>query len=135
MSARGIQITVRALNLTLRFLLELCAFGALGYGGWRIGGPVWLSILGTVVLGVGSVTIWGLWVAPKASYPLPDPLRLIPEWVVFGGAAMALVAIGHPILGVILAVLAALNRFALWRLDVGTGGESTGEQAKDESGE
>jgi hypothetical protein len=113
----------------------LCAFGALGYGGWQLGGPIWLSILGTVVLGVGGVTIWGLWVAPRASYPLPDPQRLIPEWVVFGGATVALAVTGHLIPAIVFAVLAALNRVALWRLHTGTGGESTGERAKDESGE
>jgi Protein of unknown function (DUF2568) len=115
---------VKAFNLTLRFLLELCAIGALGYAGWRVGGPVWRTTAAAVVLGVGGAAIWGIWVAPRASYPLRDPLRLIPEWVVFGGATVALAVTGHPILATALAVLAALNRIALWRLGVGTGGET-----------
>jgi hypothetical protein len=114
---------VKAFNLTLRFLLELCAIGALGYAGWRVGGPIWRTTAATVLLGVGGAAIWGIWVAPRASYPLRDPLRLIPEWVVFGGATVALAVTGHPILATALAVLAAANRVALWRLGVGTGGE------------
>ena len=123
---------MKAFNLTLRFVLELCAIGALGYAGWRVGGPIWRSTLATVVLGVGGAAIWGIWVAPRASYPLRDPLRLIPEWVVFGGATVALAVTGHPILAAALAVLAALNRIALWRLGVGTGGEAL-HPTKDET--
>jgi hypothetical protein len=123
---------VKAFNLTLRFVLELCAIGALGYAGWRVGGPIWQTTAATVVLGVGGAAIWGIWVAPRASYPLRDPLRLIPEWVVFGGATVALAVTGHPILATALAVLAALNRIALWRLGVGTGGETL-HPTKDET--
>jgi hypothetical protein len=56
-------------------------------------------------------------------HPLPDPWRLIPEWVVFGGATLALVVTGRPLLGALFALLAAGNRVLLWRLGVGTGGE------------
>ena len=34
-----------AMNLTLRFVLELCALAALAYGGWHVPGPVWLRIV------------------------------------------------------------------------------------------
>jgi hypothetical protein len=114
---------VRALNLTLRFLLEVCALAALGYGGWQVGGPFWVRGAAAVLLVLIGALIWARWVAPKASHPLPDPQRLIPEWVVFGGATVALAVTGHPILAAVLAVLAALNRAALWRLGTGTGGQ------------
>jgi Protein of unknown function (DUF2568) len=114
---------MRGLNLGLRFLLEVCALVALGYGGWHAGGPVWLRLGLAVVLPLTAAIIWGRWVAPKASRPLPDPRRLVPEWVVFGGATVALAATGHPLLAALLAVLAAANRVMLWRLRTGTGGE------------
>jgi hypothetical protein len=123
---------VRALNLTLRFLLELCAFAGLAYGGWQAGGPVWVRLLLAVALPVVAAIIWGRWVAPRASHPIPDPRRLIPEWVVFGGATVALAVTGHVILGAALAVLAALNRVALWRLGTGTGGEARQPSTEDE---
>jgi hypothetical protein len=115
---------MRGLNLGLRFVLELCAFAALAYGGWQVGGPVWLRILVAAALPLIAAVVWGRWVAPKASHPIPDPQRLIPEWVVFGGAAVALAVTGHLILAALLAVLAGANRLALWQLHTGTGGEA-----------
>jgi hypothetical protein len=116
---------MRVFNLGLRFGLELCALAALAYGGWHAPGPTWLRIVLAVALPLLAAVGWGRWVAPKASHPLPDPQRLVPEWVVFGGAAVALALTGHPILAVALAALAALNRVALWRSGTGTDGTAT----------
>jgi hypothetical protein len=113
---------MRVVNLALRFGLELSAFAALAYGGWHAAGPTWLRILLAVTLPVLAVVVWARWVAPKASHPIPDPRRLVPEWVVFGGATVALALTGHPIPAATLAVLAALNRVALWRSGTGTDG-------------
>jgi len=113
---------MRAFQLTLRFLLEICALAALAYAGWHVAGPVWLRILVAVALPVIAAVVWGRWVAPKASHPIPDPQRLVPEWLVFGGATVGLVLTGHPMLGAVLAILAALNRWALHRLGTTTGG-------------
>ncbi|GAA4603871.1 hypothetical protein BJY16_004775 [Actinoplanes octamycinicus] len=117
---------MRAVNLTLRFVLELCALAALAYGGWRLPGPIAVRILAAVLLPVAAALIWGRWVAPRGSHLLPDPQRLIPEWVVFGGATVALILCGHPALGAALAVLAALNRWLLHVLGTSTGGERRG---------
>ena len=110
-----------AINLALRFVLELCALAGLAYGGWHVPGPVWVRILLAVALPLAGALIWARWVAPKASHPIPDPQRLIPEWVVFGGAAAALIATGQVVAGVTLAVLAAGNRAALHHLGSTTG--------------
>ena len=114
---------MRIFNLGLRFVLELAALGALAYGGWRVPGPLWLRIILLVALPLVAAVIWGRWVAPRASRPLADPLRLVPEWVVLGGGVVALVLTGHVILGVLLGVLAAANRLALHLLGTGTGGD------------
>lgn len=113
---------MRAANLALRFGLEVCALVALAYGGWHVPGTAWLRVLAAVALPALGALAWGMWVAPKASHPIPDLQRLIPEWAVFGGATVALAVTGHPILAVVLALLAALNRFVLWRLQTGTDG-------------
>lgn len=113
---------MRTLNLALRFGLELCALAALAYGGWHTPGPVWSRILVALVLPLIAALIWGRWVAPRASRPIPDPQRLIPEWVVFGGATAALLLTGHPLLAALLAVVAALNRWALHALGESFGG-------------
>ena len=124
---------MRGFHLLLRFVLELCALAALAYAGWQIPGSVWLRLLVAVALPLIAAVVWGQWVAPKARRPLPDPLRLVPEWLVFGGAAVALAVTGHPLLAVTLAVLAAANRVALHLLHTTTGGrteEQHGPQAR-----
>ena len=113
---------MRAINLGLRFFLELAALAALAYGGWHVSGPLWLRIVTAVALPLIAALVWGRWVAPRASHPLPDPLRLIPEWLVFGGAAVALAATGHPVPAIVLAVLAGANRVALHLLGTSTAG-------------
>ena len=114
---------MRIANLGLRFLLELCALVALAYGGWSAGGPrFWQRLLLAVLAPLAAALIWGRWVAPRSDRLLADPLRLVPEWVVFGSATAALIATGHPLLGAALAVLAAGNRLALWRLGSDTDG-------------
>ncbi|SNT45334.1 Protein of unknown function [Asanoa hainanensis] len=115
---------MKATALLLRFLLELAALAAIGYGGWSIADPIWARALLAAALVATAVAVWSRWVAPRAAHKLPDPQRLLPKWLVFGGASAALVATGHWLLGVILAVLAAADRLALWRLGADTGGES-----------
>ncbi|MEV4637110.1 YrdB family protein [Actinoplanes sp. NPDC049548] len=112
----------RGLNLMVRFGLEICALVALGYGGWHLPGPLWVRLAAAVLLPAAGVVVWGQWVAPRARRPLTDPLRLVPEWVVFGGATVALLASGHPPLAVLMAVAAAANRLALHLLGTTTGG-------------
>ena len=100
----------KSANLALRFLLELCALGALGYWGFMVGENGFVKIL----LGIGApllaAVVWGLFVSPKAAVPLELPLRLVPEALVFGSAIVALFATGHPVLAVALLVVAAVNR-------------------------
>jgi hypothetical protein len=115
---------MRGFHLLLRFLLELCALAALAYAGWQTPGSGWLRLLVAIALPLAAAVVWGQWVAPKARRPIPDPLRLVPEWIVFGGAAVALAVTGHPILAATLVVLAAGNRVALHLLHVTTGGQA-----------
>lgn len=113
---------MRGFHLLLRFALELCALAALAYAGWQTPGSFWVRLLVAVALPLAAAVVWGQWVAPKARRPIPDPLRLVPEWAVFGGAAVALALTGHPLLAVALAVLAVGNRLALHLLNTTTGG-------------
>ncbi|GAA3908130.1 YrdB family protein [Actinoplanes auranticolor] len=115
---------MRGLQLVLRFVLELCALAALAYAGWQTSAGFWVRLLAAIALPLLAAVVWGQWVAPKARRPIPDPLRLVPEWLVFGGATVALAVTGHPILAVALAVLAAANRLALHLLHVTTGGRT-----------
>ncbi len=109
----------RAVNLGLRFGLELCALGALGYWGYQVGdGPVAGAALaiGTPVV---AAIAWGLFVSPRARVSLSLAGRLAVELAVFGSAALALYANDHPVLAAALASGAAVNRalIHLWRQD------------------
>lgn len=104
-------------NLTIRFLLELCALGALGYWGFASG----QSTVAKIALGIGApllaAVVWGLFVAPKAAVSLEMPLRLVPEILIFGAAVVALYATGHPVLAMGIAVVAAINRILVFVWD------------------
>src|SRR5918912_1352583 len=92
---------VTSSNLIVRFGLELASLGALGYAGFQTDRGWLLRIL----IGVGApllaAALWSMLVAPAASSRLADPWRLLPEFAVFGSAAAALIAAGHPTLGVV----------------------------------
>jgi hypothetical protein len=62
---------IKGANLLLRFLLELCALGALGYWGFKTGNATSTK----VVLGVGAplvaAVVWGTFLSPRAPIQLP----------------------------------------------------------------
>ena len=102
-----------AINVTLRFVLELCALGALGYWGFTAGS----GTLGKVVLGLSApilaAVLWGMFVAPKAARPLQDPAKLLVELVVFGAAAAGLFVAGQPFWAGALLLVYGVNRWLL----------------------
>ncbi len=96
-------------NLGLRFALELCMLGALCYWGVRSGE----GFIGKLALGIGApllaAVIWGLFIAPKATWTPPTGIWIALQVVLFGAAVLSLFATGHPVLGVLLAVLVLAN--------------------------
>lgn len=105
------------INLAIRFLLELCALAALGYWGFHLD----KELIARVGAGLGApllaAVVWGTFVSPKASVPLPGLWPLLPEALVFGGAALALYASGRSALCWIFLAVAVLNRAALYFLE------------------
>lgn len=105
---------LQALNLAVRFLLELCVLVALGYWGFQ-SQPGWL---GKIAFGIGApllaAVVWGMFVAPKATYHLPGRVILGLEVIVFGAGVAALVATQHTTLAWSLGVLYVVNRLLLF---------------------
>jgi hypothetical protein len=97
---------LRGVALTVRFLCELAMLAALAYSGAELGSGVsaWVLAIGAPAL---AAIAWGTWVAPKASRPVATPTRLAIEAVIFGAAAVGLIAAGQPALGIALALAAA----------------------------
>jgi hypothetical protein len=105
---------IKWINLGMRFLLELCLLGALGYWGFMTGS-------GTMAkwgLGIGApllaATLWAIFLAPRSSRRLPLAGQLILEAVLFGLACIALSSTNHPRLGWLLAAGAVLNRVLIY---------------------
>jgi Protein of unknown function (DUF2568) len=94
-------------NDGLRFALELGALAALGYWGFAEfdGAAQWLIGLGAPLI---AAAVWGTFVAPKASRPSVDPVRLLLEAAVFGSGVAALLAAGSTALAVVFAALVVL---------------------------
>jgi hypothetical protein len=99
---------VRAANDALRFLLELSALAAVAYWGWSEHGGIWQWVL--VVAGPLAVaTLWGRWVAPKATRRVGDPWKLLLELLVFGAAVAALFWSDQQALAIVLAAATLLH--------------------------
>jgi hypothetical protein len=100
---------IRGANLALRFLLELCALGALGYWGFKTGG----GLIAKIGLGIGApliaAVVWGTFLSPQAPVRLSGLLVLILQALVFGSAAAGLVATGHRTLALVFVVIVAIN--------------------------
>ncbi len=106
--------TLKALNLALRFLLELGVLGALGYWGYRTGnGMVWKIILG-IGAPIAAAAIWITLGAPGAALQLNDPLHLILEIIFFGGASIALFMAARRWLALGFAALFVFNRALMY---------------------
>jgi hypothetical protein len=96
---------LRRAVLTIRFLCELAMLAALGYWGFEAGDGAagWLLGIGAPAL---AIAIWAAFVAPKARRPVAVPIRLAIELVLFGAAAVSLVASDQPLLAVLLGLAA-----------------------------
>jgi hypothetical protein len=90
-------------NLAVRFLLELCLLAALAYAGLQVN--IALAIFAPLVAAV----VWGLFVSPKARFPLSRALWMGVQVVLFGAAVVGLVASGQGVLGLIFGVAVAVN--------------------------
>jgi len=96
-------------NLTVAFLLELCALAALGYWGFRTAsGPAAKAALGIGAPLLAAV-LWGLFAAPRAPVSIPLASGGGVQLLVFGSAAAALYATGRHALALTFAVLVVAN--------------------------
>lgn len=81
--------------LSLVFLSELTALAALGYWGFHVPKGMPLKL----VLGIGTplvvAVIWGLFLAPRAVFPVDLPIKMLLKLMVFAISAWALHAAGH----------------------------------------
>ena len=95
---------IRAVTLTARFVCELAMLAALAFWGYVVGEGVWAWVLGLAAPAVAGI-VWGTFVAPRARVPVPAPIRVAIELLLYAAAAAGLAAAGQPVAGVVLAVV------------------------------
>ena len=91
--------------LVVRFGCELAMLVALAYAGFAIFGGAAGWVLG-VAAPVGAAVVWGLFVSPKATYPVPVLTRVAIEVALFLFASTALWLADAPGAALELAALA-----------------------------
>ncbi len=104
---------LKGLNLALAFLLELVMLVAFGYWGFNTGDSTllhWILGLGVPLI---AIVIWGIFNAPNSKRRLPQMPRTVLELVMFGLAALALVAAGQTTAGIVFMVVAIINQVLL----------------------
>lgn len=114
---------------TVRFATELALFGAVAFGGYRIGDRHLGSVSIGAVLAVTALAValgcWAVWIAPRAGRRLDDPLRFGTEMALFAWGSAALVAAGWTGPAIGLAITAVMAAVAIrW----------TGEPVADDTG-
>jgi hypothetical protein len=98
--------------LTVRFLCELAAVAAVGYGGYRAAGGIAGGIAGVVlglVLAVALMAFWATFLAPRRRIDLPLAARLVLELGVWTAAAAALWTNGRTGLAALLFTAAVVT--------------------------
>jgi Protein of unknown function (DUF2568) len=96
---------LRAITLTVRFLVELALLAALAFWGFVAGSGVMAFVLGIGAPAFAAI-VWGLFIAPRARYPVALPVRVLIEVALFALAAVGLAASGRALLGIGFGVLA-----------------------------
>ena len=96
--------TMRSLNAGFRFVLELLVLLAVFLFGMGASDSLVISLTVAVALIIVIMAIWGLFVAPKATYRLEDPARLGVELVIW---FVGVIAFGF-VVGWIVAILFGL---------------------------
>ncbi|MET8911803.1 YrdB family protein [Micromonospora sp. NPDC004551] len=104
---------MKALLLTLIFLLELALLAAAGWWGFTLdaGWPVRL------LAGLGAplviAVVWGVFCSPRASVTLPAPAKLGVQAACFVTGGVLLALAGRPVPGAVLVALWALDKTLL----------------------
>lgn len=100
---------LKNINLGLAFLLELCMLAALGYWGFTLDQGLAVRVGAGLGVPVLAAVVWGVWMAPRASIRLQEPLHTILEVIIFGLAIAALYAAGRPRLALAFGIVYAIN--------------------------
>jgi Protein of unknown function (DUF2568) len=100
---------LKAINLLVRFLLELCALAAFAYAGYHAPLPEVGKIALAIVAPVAFAVLWGLFAGHKAKYPAPEPWKSVVGFLFLELAALSLALAGQVELAIAFASTIAGN--------------------------
>jgi hypothetical protein len=108
---------LKIINTGLAFFLELAMLAALGYWGFYGDKNVSAKWMLGISLPLLAAVVWGMFLAPKAVYRLNSITGNLLSLILFLLAATALLYTQHPILAMVFASIAVVNRILilLWR--------------------
>lgn len=102
-------------NLLLRFLLELAAVAGFALWSWNLSTGYW-RVVTSVAIVLALAAVWATFAVPNdpsrsgnAPVPVPGMLRLVLEFAILLGGALALRNAGYPAAGLMLAALVLLH--------------------------
>lgn len=99
----------RAVNLAVRFLLELAMLAALAYWGLHTGDSLPVDVLLGVGAPVVAAAVWGTFAAPRSDRRLSGPALVAVQLTLLGAGAVALAAAGRTALAVVFAIVIVVN--------------------------
>jgi hypothetical protein len=105
-------------NAVLRFALELFALVSLGYWGYLAWPFPWPGVLFMIGTPLFAAVVWALFRSPKAVFPLDVVGRSLVEIFVMGSAAGAWFMLGHPVVGIVFGMLAAVSGVLTGRAEI-----------------
>lgn len=110
-------LVIKAINLAIRFLLELSLLFSLGYWGFHVEHGYLVKIGLGVGIPIVVAVIWGMLLSPKALIKVPVIGRVAIEVILFGSAVSCLYDSGFTIQAIILGFVFILNRYYIikWR--------------------
>jgi uncharacterized protein DUF2568 len=108
--------TVRAVNLTLRFALELGALASAAYWGATISSGIFGRSAVAVLLPIIVALLWAAFVSPKAWMPTGPLGRAVLGLVVFLAAGFLLMNRQHATLATVYVTLAVVSSLIVYAL-------------------
>ncbi|EOP51376.1 hypothetical protein IKQ_03986 [Bacillus cereus VDM053] len=105
---------LQAFNIALRFMLELCVLGIVGYWGFRVGTITVIKVTLAIILPVIVAIIWALFGAQHAEWEVQGILHVLLEIIVFGVGVVALYHLKHYMLASGLAIIIVVNRMLMF---------------------
>jgi len=101
---------IKQVNQFIVFTLELIMFIALGYYGMTRDWSILPRVLFTIAIITMTITLWGIFAAPKSAYRLEMPYLAIFRGIMFLSASFLFSQLGIKTLAITLAALAVMTQ-------------------------